>query len=211
MRPKKHCKKYKKNRIFLNMKIILGSQSSSRKKVLEEMGYIFETMSADIDEKAIRLEDPVKLTLALAIAKAEALLPKIKNDEGVILIISDQVVVCNGKIIEKPIDEKEARMFIDMYKNYPAETVTSVVVINTLLNKRLEGTDIVKTWIDPIPKDVIDKYIETKDPFYVAGGLAIEHSLLTPYINRIEGEFESVMGLPKKLTEELIKLAGFGV
>ena len=204
-----------------NFKIILGSQSSSRKKVLKEMGYVFETMSADIDEKAIRLEDPIKLTLALAIAKAEALLPKIsakggsayggKNKEGVILITSDQVVVCNGKIIEKPVDEKEARLFIDMYKKYPAETVTSVVVINTLSNKRVEGTDIAKTWIDPIPKDVIDKYIETKDPFFVAGGLAIEHSLLTPYINRIEGELESVMGLPKKLTEELMKLVGFGV
>ena len=81
------------------MKIILGSQSAGRKKVLEGMGYEFETMSADIDERAIRLEDPVKLTLALAVAKSEALLPKIKNDEGVILITSDQVVVCNGKII----------------------------------------------------------------------------------------------------------------
>lgn len=193
------------------MKIILGSQSAGRKKILEKMGYEFEVIPSYIDEKQIRFEDPVKLTLALATAKAEALLPKIKNDEGIILITSDQVVVCNGKILEKPADEKEAREYMDMYAKYPAETVTSVVVINTLFGKRLGGTDIVKVWIDPIPQEIIDAYIETKDLFLHAGGLAIEHSLLTSYINHIEGELESVMGLPKKLTEELIKLVQFGV
>jgi septum formation protein len=208
-----------KNKTF---KIILGSQSSSRKKILREMGYEFETMAADIDEKVIRFEDPIKLTLALANAKAKALLPKISarsgsvhdgknNDERFILITSDQVVVCNGKIIEKPTDEKEVRNFIKMYEKYPAETVTSVVVVNTSLNKTWQGTDIVKTWIDPIPQDIIDKYIATNDPFFVAGGLAIENSLLTPYINHIDGELESVMGLPKKLTGELINLANLGL
>ncbi len=193
------------------MKIILGSQSAGRKRILEKMGYEFEVLPSYIDEKQIRFDDPVKLTLALANAKAEALLPKIINPDGVILITSDQVVVCNGKIIEKPIDEKEARMFIDMYKEYPAETVTSVVVINTLSGKRVEGTDIAKVWIDPIPQEIIDAYIATKDPFLHAGGFDQDYPLITSFVNRIKGEPESVMGLPKKLTEELIKLAGFGV
>ncbi len=193
------------------MKIILGSQSASRKKVLQQMGYKFDVVTADIDEKQIRFDDPVKLTIALANAKADAILKKLKEKEECILITSDQVVVCNGKIVEKPVDEKQVREFVSIYRKYPAETVTSVVVVNTALNKKVEGTDITKTWIDPIPEEVVDKYIATGDPFYVAGGLAVEHSLLTPYINRIDGEFESVMGLPKKLTEELIKLVQFGV
>lgn len=193
------------------MKIILGSQSDGRKKVLKSMGYDFEIMPADIDEKQIRFSDPVKLTMALANAKAEAILSKIKEKEGCILITSDQVVVCNGKIIEKPIDEEEARSFIEMYKKYPAETVTSVVVVNTLLNKKTEGTDIVKIWLNPIPKEVVDKYIETKEPFFVAGGLAIEHPIIGSYVDRIDGEIESTMGLPKKLTAELIKLVNLEV
>lgn len=53
------------------MKIILGSQSRSRRKVLEKLGYEFEVMPADIDEKAIRFDDPTKLTLVLARAKAD--------------------------------------------------------------------------------------------------------------------------------------------
>jgi len=193
------------------MRIILGSQSAGRRRILEKMGYEFEVLPSYIDEKQIRFDDPVKLTLALATAKAEALLPKIKNDEGVILITSDQVVVCNGKILEKPADEKEAREYMDMYARYPAETVTSVVVINTLSGKRAEGTDIAKVWIDPMPQEIIDAYIATKDPFLHAGGFDQDYPIIASFVNRIEGESESVTGMPKKLTDELIKLASLGL
>jgi septum formation protein len=193
------------------MKIILGSQSAGRKKILERMGYEFEVLPSYIDEKQIRFEDPIKLTLALAGAKAEALLPKINDRDGVILITSDQVVVCNRKILEKPIDEKEAREYMDMYSKYPAETVTSVVVINTLSGKKVEGTDIAKIWIDPMPQEIIDAYINTKDPFLHAGGFDQNHPLIASFVNRIEGESESVTGMPKKLTDELIKLAEMGL
>ncbi|NQS90060.1 Maf family protein, partial [Patescibacteria group bacterium] len=90
-----------------NMKIILGSQSKGRKKMLEEMGVEFEIMPADIDEKAIRLKDPKELVLVIARAKADALKPRIS--EPAILITSDQVVVWQGKIREKPENGKEAR------------------------------------------------------------------------------------------------------
>jgi len=187
------------------MRIILGSQSPWRKTILERMGYKFDVLPSYIDEKQIRFEDPVELTLALSIAKAEAVLPKIKNEEGAILITSDQVVVCNGKILEKPADEKEAREFIAMYAKYPAETVTSVVVTNTISGKRVKGTDIAKIWMDPLPQDIIDQYIATKDPFLHAGGFDHEFPLIASYVNHIEGESESVSGLPVKLTEELIR------
>ena len=91
------------------MKIILGSKSKGRKRMLEEMGIEFEVMVADINEKAIRFDDPKELVLALARAKAEVLKQKIP--EPTILITSDQVVVWEGKIREKPENEKEARFF----------------------------------------------------------------------------------------------------
>src|SRR3989344_5547078 len=95
------------------MKIILGSQSKGRRKMLEEMGYEFEVRSANIDEKAIRIDDPKELTLALARAKAEALRAQFLEDA--ILITSDQVVVWNGEIREKPQDKKKAEDFLEGY------------------------------------------------------------------------------------------------
>jgi len=185
------------------MKIILGSQSEGRKRILKEMGYEFEVMPSNIDEKAIRFDDPVKLTLALANAKADALLKKIK--ESAILITSDQVVVCNGKILEKPTSAKEAREYLNMYNAYSAKTITSVVVANTATGARVSGIDIAKIWFRSIPEDIINKYIATKDPFLHAGAFDCTHNLMAFYVDRIEGELESVVGLPKSLTEKLIK------
>jgi septum formation protein len=135
------------------MKIILGSQSKGRKKILEEMGYEFEVMPSYIDEKMIRFEDPKKLTLALANAKADALIPKISKDA--VLITSDQVAVWRGKIVEKPESEKEVRQFLEGCFKDPAETVTAVVVVNTETNKRFFGTDTVKIWLKPLPESII--------------------------------------------------------
>ncbi|KKS38785.1 MAG: septum formation protein Maf [Candidatus Sungbacteria bacterium RIFCSPLOWO2_12_FULL_41_11] len=185
------------------MKIILGSQSKGRKKILEEMGYDFEVIPPNIDEKSIRMDDPVKLTLALAHAKADAVIPKIAEDA--ILITSDQVVVWRGKIREKPENEKEAREFLTSYTRYPAETVTAVVVINTSNGKRVEGVDIARVWFKPIPEELVQKYLATGDVFHQAGGFSTIHPLLENYVERIEGAPDSVIGLPKELTRRLIK------
>lgn len=167
------------------------------------MGYDFEVMWADIDEKAIRFDDPVQLTLALANAKADALVAKIK--EPAILIALDQVVICNDKILEKPADENEAREYFAMYSIYPAETVTSVVAVNTATGKRAEGTDIAKIWIDSVPEDVVCRYIAEGNSFSCSGGFDHEHPLLVSYIKKIEGEPESITGLPVALTKSLIE------
>src|SRR3989338_3371662 len=121
------------------MKIILGSQSKGRKKILEEMGYDFEVIPPNIDEKSIRMDDPVKLAMALANAKADAVILQITNDS--LLITSDTVVIWRGSIREKPENEKEAREFLTSYTLDPAETVTAVVVVNSSNGKRAEGVD----------------------------------------------------------------------
>jgi predicted house-cleaning NTP pyrophosphatase (Maf/HAM1 superfamily) len=82
------------------MHIILGSQSHGRRELLSAMGDAFAVMPAHIDERAIRADNPGMLTLVLAHAKADALLPQIH--EPALLITSDQVVVWQGKIREKP-------------------------------------------------------------------------------------------------------------
>ena len=78
-------------------------------ELAKEIGFEFEIMSPDIDEKAIRSKNPEDLVMAIANAKADALVSKIK--EPAILITSDQVVLCKDKIREKPVGEKEAREF----------------------------------------------------------------------------------------------------
>ncbi len=185
------------------MKIILGSQSKGRKKMLEEMGYKFEVRSANIDEKAVRVEDPKELTLALARAKAEAL--RFKISEDAILITSDQVVVWDEEIREKPENEKEAREFLEGYNVHPAETITAVVVTNIGSGKQAEGVDTAKVYFYSFLDNDIQEIIEDRSLFDMAGGFTVVGELWERHIKKIEGAKDSVIGLPKELTERLIR------
>lgn len=187
---------------YRNMKIILGSQSKGRKKVLEEMGYKFEVMLSNIDEKSIRLSDPKKLTLAIARAKAEAL--KSKISESAILITSDTVVVWNGKIREKPQDKKEAREFLESLHLFPSEVVTAVVVTNLGTKKLAEGLDIAKVYFYQFSEREIEDLLKEGSVLNLAGAFTVYGEVWEAHIKRTDGTIDSLMGLPKKLTESLI-------
>ncbi|XP_055836244.1 uncharacterized protein LOC129904690 isoform X2 [Solanum dulcamara] len=193
-------------------KLILGSSSTARRKILADMGYQFTTMSADIDEKAIRKEKPEDLVMALAEAKADAIISKFRKTENLekdvnptILVAADTVVVYEGVVREKPSSEAEARQFMKDYANGHAATVSSVLVTNLATGSRRGEWDKVEIYFHDIPDQVIDKLIEEGIVLYAAGGLIIEHPLVLPYIKEVVGSTDSVMGLPKALTERLIK------
>jgi septum formation protein len=188
---------------LLTMKVILGSASARRWQILKEMGYDFEIMAADLDERAIRDPNPEKLTMLLANAKADALLPKLKKDA--ILITSDLVVVFRNKILEKPESKKEAYSVLNAYNREPIKTVCSVVVTNIKTGKRVSGTDIATVNFNPIPKENIEQFIESGEVFDHAGSFAAENPLFAPFVKKIDGSLDSIMGFPKALVEKLIK------
>ncbi|KAK2988715.1 hypothetical protein RJ640_020980 [Escallonia rubra] len=205
------------------------------------MGYEFTLMSADIDEKAIRVEKPEELVMALAEAKADAIMSKLQTidnqeknvepnvlvaadtaeaiiqklpigefkkaaDSG-LLITCDQVVIYEGMIREKPSSKEEARLFIKGYSGGHAATVSSVLVTNLNSGFRKGEWDKVEIYFNDIPDQIIENLIEEGMVLNVAGGLIIEHPLILPYVKEVVGTTDSVMGLPKALTDRLIKEA----
>ncbi|XP_057524929.1 uncharacterized protein LOC130804491 isoform X4 [Amaranthus tricolor] len=198
----------------LPFKIILGSKSKARREIMAEMGYEFTILTADIDEKAIRKEKPEDLVMALAEAKADAIISKLQiadkqvNDtEPTLLIAADTVVVYEGMIREKPSNEEEARQYIKDYSGRKASTVSSVLVTNLQTGFRKGEWDKVEILFDDISDEIIDKLIEEGAVLNVAGGLIIEHPLVLPLVKEVVGTTDSVMGLPKAVTERLIREA----
>ncbi|GAQ90937.1 putative tropinone reductase [Klebsormidium nitens] len=196
----------------MNLRIILGSASRTRQAILKEMGYAFEVETADIDEKAIRKSNAQELVMALAHAKADALLARLKvpppsDDEQVLLITADQVVVHEGQIREKPESAEEARLFIEGYGRSPASTVGSVLVTNLRTQKRYGGFDSTEIYFHKIPQEVVESLIKEGSVYYAAGGLMIENPLVSPLVESVVGTIDSVMGLPKALTRRLIEEA----
>ncbi len=184
------------------MKIILGSGSKWRKLMLEKMGYEFEVVTADINEKEIRCDDYYILPVKLAGAKADAISKKI--NEPIILITADQVVLCNGELREKPSNIEEGRRYLQSYGHYPAEIVNGVVVTNNQNDKRASGVDIATVYFKEIPEEVIDRLLTMKEILNAAGAFLAEHELLRSYVIKYEGKEGNSLALPKELTERLI-------
>ncbi|KAA8537622.1 hypothetical protein F0562_027230 [Nyssa sinensis] len=148
-------------------KIILGSSSVARRKILAEMGYEFTIM-----------EEPEELVMALAEAKADAIISKLqtidnqeKDVKPTLLVAADTVVVYEGMIREKPSSHEEARQFIKGYSGRHTATI----------------------YFHDIPDQVIDNLIEEGIVLNVAGGLIIEHPLILPYVKQVQ-TFISVAG-----------------
>uniref|UniRef100_A0A7N2R6Y0 Maf-like protein n=1 Tax=Quercus lobata TaxID=97700 RepID=A0A7N2R6Y0_QUELO len=219
-------------------KIILGSSSMARRQILAEMGFEFTVMIADIDEKELRREKPEDLVMALAEAKADAILSRLQHAsqfeedaratllitadtnifsfsigwyveliEGCFLLlhlIDFEVVVYEGIIREKPSSKEEAREFIKGYSGGQAAVVGSVLVTNLKTGKRKGGWERAEVYFYNIPDDIIDILIEEAITLNVAGGLMLEHPLISPFVEAVVGTTDTVMGLPKALTEKVI-------
>ncbi|KAH0918397.1 hypothetical protein HID58_026057 [Brassica napus] len=169
-----------------------GFKSMARKKILGEMGYDFTIVTADIDEKAIRRDNPQDLVVALAQAKADEIISKLGGQSQfaqdplpTLLITADTVVVYKGVIREKPTSKEEARQFIKGYSGSHGGVVGSVIVSNLKTGVQRAGWDKAEVYFREIPAKVIDDLIDDSITFKVAGGLTLEHPLISPFIDTV--------------------------
>lgn len=175
-------------------------------------GFAYEVVTADIDEKSIRLPEPETLVMKLAHAKADAIVAKLRSQSGLVaggaqsgyLITCDQVVVHEGNILEKPEDAEEARRFIGGYGRAPASTVGSVLCTDLASGDRFGSIDVAKIHFQPIPRETTEALIAEGNVMWCAGGLMVEHPLVEPHVTKMEGGVDSVMGLSKNTVIRLL-------
>lgn len=190
-------------------KFILGSASASRQALLEATGASFEVMVPDIDEKALGERangNADALVRLLAGAKADALIGQLRsNDTGAILLTGDQVVTYRGEIREKPRDINEARDFIESYASAPCSTVGAICLHDLTSGRRIIGVHTANVHMAPLPSHIIDELLVEGTVLHCAGGLMVEHPILSPYLRRVEGGVDSVMGLSTTLLANLLE------
>lgn len=208
-----------------NIRLTLGSGSSSRRQILFQAGYEDIVINKpDIDEKSIgdrkigTFENAQSIVLSLGLAKADAILKSINtysNDNNItsiadksvvrnILITADQVILCNNKILEKPESVDQAKEFITMYNQHPCQTIGSIVLTDLTTNTRVSGIDTSLIYFKTIPDSIVKALLDEGKVMNCAGGLMIEHELIQPYIDRIDGSIDSVMGFSMTLFDKLL-------
>ena len=182
--------------------IVLASGSPRRKQLLEMLRIPFRVIRPDVDEHVLPGERPDGYVTRLSRAKAQAVLPLAPGD---VVLAADTTVVLGGKIFEKPTSPAHAVEMLEQLQGKTHEVLTAVAVAE---NGRLEqALDVSRVTFRPNTRGVLEEYVATGEPLDKAGAYAIQ-GLGAPLIERVEGDFFGVMGLPLRLALDL--LARFG-
>jgi septum formation protein len=172
--------------------LILASASPRRAELLASAGFSFEVAAADVDEAVHAGEAPRAYALRVARYKAAAIWATCRKSGNPVLA-ADTVVVADGQILGKPVDAGDAARMLKTLSGKVHEVHTAVV----LVAESGEKSEVVTTRVRllPLSDDEIAWYIESGEPQGKAGAYAIQ-GRAARFIDRIEGSWSNVVGLP---------------
>jgi septum formation protein len=186
-----------------NRHIILASQSPRRQYLLKELGLDFEIRSTQVDESYPGGMSPEGIAIYLAELKS-ASFDVARLDERTIIITADTIVSLGDEILGKPSSYAEAVRMLQKLSGRKHDVITAVCLRSRQKKFTFHVTSSV--FFKELLLEEIEYYIDNFQPFDKAGGYGIQEWIGYIGINKIEGSFFNVMGLPvKELYEELIR------
>ena len=188
------------------MKLILASSSPRRIELLRKLGLEFEVMPPIWETKIIS-DDPVEVAEYIALEKARAVAGFLT--EGIV-IGADTIVYVDGRMLGKPKDVEEAKMFLRMLSGKVHDVITGIALINAANNREIVDHEITKVKFRELSDEEINWYVSTGEPLDKAGAYAIQ-GLGCLFIEKIEGDFFNVVGLPLAKLYVMLKQMGYDI
>lgn len=183
-------------------KIILGSASPRRQELLKGLGFDFTVEPTHADETYPQDLKAEKIPLYLAKVKANAFSRPLLSNE--LLITSDTVVWCQGKVFNKPDDFTAGRKMLEELSGKMHEVFTAVCLKSS--TREILFYDTSRVFFKNFSSEEIDYYLTNFKPYDKAGAYGVQDWLGYTGIEKVEGSFYTVMGLPVKLLyDELLK------
>lgn len=171
------------------MNIILASQSPRRRELMEKLNIPFTVRVADIDETMDPSVSVAEGVAGLSRRKAEA----VPREKGDIVIAADTVVVCDGTVLGKPTDEKDAFRMLASLSGRTHQVMTGITVLQN--EKAVSHTEITEVSFRTLADREILAYIATGDPMDKAGAYGIQNGAAV-FVEKIRGDYFNVVGLP---------------
>jgi septum formation protein len=188
-------------------RIILASASPRRKELLEKIGLKFEVEPSDYAEDMRSELSPDELARSISLEKAKVVAGKHKN---AIVIAADTFIVSRGKILGKPNTPAEARKMLMTLKGRSHSVITGFTILDTDKNKVLTKSVETIIHIKNLTSQEVDAYVKSKEPLDKAGAYAIQ-GLGSVIVERIEGDYFNVIGLPLSVLAEGLKEFGIHI
>ncbi len=179
--------------------LVLGSRSPRRVELLTEMGIRFEQMVSTVDEQQLPGEDP--FMYAERLAREKALWVSNRCDPRRVVLGCDTVVVLDGEIMDKPTSETDA---LETLLRLSGNTHTVATALALVRGRKVLASGHEKTTVvfNAVSARRIEEYIRTGEPMDKAGAYGIQ-GMGAFLVDRIEGNLDTVIGLPRNLLDGL--------
>ena len=192
------------------MSLILASSSPRRRSLLAGCGIPFRVIPAAIDERPRPHEAAAAYVRRLALSKAESVA---RRHPRCVVLGADTTVSIDGRLLGKPLDGQDARRMLSQLNGRRHEVLTGVAVLSveTPADVSPQGASEVvvsQVLLRQLTEATIDWYLATDEPADKAGAYAVQ-GLGAALVERVEGSYTNVVGLP--LTETLGLLRRFGL
>ncbi|MEK8131350.1 Maf family protein [Paenibacillus filicis] len=187
--------------------VILASSSPRRKELLQGLKLNFQTHPSDEDETVAPGTAPEEFVEILSLRKASSVAAR--YDQGLV-IGSDTVVVCDGEILGKPQDEQDAYRMLDMLQGRAHWVYTGVAIVEAGGNKQQVAHQKTEVFMKPLDESRIRSYIRSGEPMDKAGSYGIQ-GLGATLVEKIHGDFFTVVGLPVSLLSDMLEEFGVHV
>ena len=186
-------------------KIILASASPRRSELLSQIGVKFELVPSDIEERPHPDEAPPDYITRIARAKVIAVA---RQQEAGLIIGADTVVVLDGRLLGKPVDNQEAKSMLKQLSGRWHAVMTGVALYD--VESRHEVADYEKTLVKfaQLTDREIDWYVHTGEPKDKAGAYGVQ-GLGGLFVDEIAGNYYNVVGLPIPLVYRLARRLGY--
>ena len=181
-------------------KIILASKSPRRQQLLKDIGIDFELRLKEIDESYPMHLKEHEIALYIAQKKAEAFKSEIKIDE--LLITADTIVCLGNEVLGKPTDYNDAVNMLKKLSGKMHKVITGIFLVSLQQTKCFFV--ITNVYFKPLSLEEIQFYIDRFKPYDKAGAYGIQEWLGYIGVEKIEGSYFNVMGLPVKEVYEAI-------
>jgi septum formation protein len=187
--------------------IILASSSPRRKELLTGLGLEFSVIPSDVSEEMEKSSSPEEMVKELAYRKAEAVARQV--DQGLI-IGSDTIVVLDGEVLGKPRDKTEAFSMLTRLQGREHEVFSGLSIVDAKTHECETGFQSTKVQMRSLSDREIRLYIATNEPMDKAGSYAIQ-GIGATLVERINGDYFTVVGLPLALTAKYLRIFGVDI
>jgi septum formation protein len=183
--------------------LLLASGSSRRRELLEQIGVHYHCASMDIDETVLENEAPGDYVLRLARDKAQA---GLEVEPESVVLAADTSVVVDGHILGKPDNAQDAQAMLRQLSGKAHQVLTAIAVAKRIQGKVKMVAQVVTTQVffSELTDQQILQYIKTGEPMDKAGAYGIQGKAAL-FVERIEGSYSNVVGLPLAETGKLLQ------